>query len=234
MTLTDEPTTSPSIPALMRRPSLARAPACRVVDTSSRTNSMLRGELRRLGYSGVVRYVPLPGVNPALDITAEELDGILGDGMGSWWVGHPRNPGWRPGAHDPEADALHAVQFAKAAGYVPGTHGFADAEGMSSATTEVEAVLYYREFCHVVVSEGFSSGIYAGYDDALNAVDLYEVPDATSYWSDSANRRVAVRGTAVLQGAQFSVLGVPVDPDVIRPDLKGETPYWTVASATSA
>ena len=226
-----EPTTNPAIPAAMRKPTLARVPpGCRVVDTSSRTTSMLRAELRRLGYVGVVRTVPLPGNSPSLDISPEELDGILSDGMGSWWYQHPRYPGWRPGACDPEADALHAVQWAKAAGYVPGTHGFGDAEGMAAATTEAEAILYYRAWTHVLISEGFSAGMYAGYDDALTAVDLYELPDVTAYWSDLANRRVAVRGTSVVQEAQITVLGVPFDPNSVRSDAKGETPYWTLAA----
>jgi hypothetical protein len=195
---------------------------------------MLRAELRRQGFLGVVRYVPLPGNNPALDITANELEAILADGMGSWWVQHVRFPGWRPGACDAEADARHAVEFAKAAGYAPGTHGFADAEGMAASTTEAEAVAFYRAWTRVLVAEGFSAGMYAGYDDALTAVDLYELPDATSYWSDMAKRKVAVRGTAVVQEAQVTILGVPFDPNVVAPDFKGETPFWTVAAQPNA
>jgi Domain of unknown function (DUF1906) len=216
------------IPAPSRK--IARAPVCRVVDTSSVTTSLLRAELRKLGYVGVIRTVPLPGNSSTLDISPGELDAILSEGMGSWWYQHPRLPGWRPGACDPEADALYAVKFAKAAGYAPGTHGFADAEGMSALTTESEAILYYRAYCHVLVTEGFSAGIYAGYDDAMNAVDLYEIPDATSYWSDAAKRKVATRGTAVGQEPEVKIMGVPIDPSVIAPDLKGETPFWTVAS----
>lgn len=233
MTLPPDADTSPAIPAAMRRPTLARAPSCRVVDTSSRTNSMLRGELRRLGYAGVIRYVPLPGVNPALDITAEELDGILGDGMGSWWVQHCRYPGWHPGLCDPEADALHAVQFAKAAGYAPGTHGFVDAEGMATGTTEDEAFAYNTAWCHVVVSEGFSAGIYVGYQQPQSAASLYAIHDASSYWSDMGHRVVAQRGCAVHQEAEIHVLGVSFDPNTIGPDLRGETPLWTFAGVAS-
>jgi hypothetical protein len=101
---------------------------------------------------------------------------------------------------------------------------------MATGTPEAEAFRYYQAFGHVVASEGFSFGMYAGYDDALNAVDLYEIHDATSYWSDAAHRRVAVRGIAVQQEPQIAILGVPFDPDTVAPDNEGETPFWTIAA----
>ena len=205
---------------------VAPAPACRVVDTSYRTTAAVRAALTQLGYWGIVRYVPLPGVNWSADIDAEELAGIVADGFGSWWVQHPRFPGWHPRDCDPENDARCAVIFAKRAGYLPGCHGFVDAEGMSADTTAADAFAYNSRWAHVVVSEGYRAGLYDGYSQPETPEELYTIHDVDCYWSDAAHRRVAVRGCAVVQGQQFSLHGVPFDPDIVAPDLLGGTPWW--------
>jgi Domain of unknown function (DUF1906) len=207
------------------------APACRIVDADVKLTAALLDAIQADGSEGVARYVPLPGNNPAGDIDAPELDLVLDHAarFGSFFVQHPRYPGWRPRECDPEADAMWAVKFAVAAGYQPGTTGFVDAEGMSLDTTAPEAFVYNARWTHVLVEEGFRAGVYDGYSTPLTPAGLYEIPDATCYWSDAANRKVAVRGTAIVQGPGFKLLGVPLDPDRIAPDLLGGTPWWTIA-----
>lgn len=202
------------------------APACRVVDTSAKVSKQVRAALTSLGYWGIIRYVPLPGVNPAADIDPDELAGILEEGFGSWFVQHPRYPGWKPREHDAEVDAKWACKFARAAGYPDGVHGFVDCEGMSSDTTHEEAFAYNSRFVHVLVEEGYGGGLYDGYSQPLTPEELYEIPDATCYWSDAANRRVATRGCAVVQGQEFTLLGQKFDPNIVAPDKLGGTPRW--------
>ena len=202
------------------------APVGKFVDASVKLTPTLLDALANRGYLGIVRYVPLPGVDPRADIDAEELEMILAHPARfcAGWVQHPRFPGWRPREHDPEADAQCAVRFARAAGFPSGVHGGNDAEGMSADTTAAEAHLYNCRFAHVVVEEGYRGRLYDGYSEPETPEELYEIPDVTSYWSDAANRRVAKRGCAMVQGPQFELLGVAFDPDEVRPDLLGETP----------
>lgn len=207
-----------------------RAPKCLAFDASEKIGPLLLDELVKREARGIGRYVPLPGVNPALDIDQRELEGILARGLGSWWYQHPRFPGWRPREHDPEVDALHAATFAKAAGYAPLTHGYVDAEGMNSDTTWQEAHFYNSRWTHVIVEEGFSGGLYDGYSEPETPMELYEIHDATSYASDAADRRIAIRGTALVQRPQIKILGVDFDPVDVAPDLIGETPYWSFAA----
>ena len=209
------------------------AHACLAVDTDVKVTPALLDALAEAGYEGIGRYVPLPGVNPGADIDPVELERILSHPkrFGSWFVQHPRFPGWKPRECNPEEDALWAVKFAEAAGYLPGTHGFVDAEGMSDDTTEPESFTYNAQFCHVLVEEGFRAGVYDGYSNHLTPIELYDIEDATAYWSDAANRKVATRGTCVVQGPTFKLIGVPFDPDRVSPDLLGATPFWTQAAA---
>jgi len=204
-----------------------------MVDTDTKiTNGSILDAIANQGYGGILRYTPLPGNNPKDDIDPDELERILTHPARflAGFIQHPRDPGWHPAACNPEADALTSVGWAKAAGYAPGTHGWFDAEGMASPVTEAEAIAYYNPYCHVLVEEGFRAGGYAGYDDALTAVDLYDLHDADAYWSDLAKRKVAKRGTAIVQRATIRILGLPFDPNDVAPDLLGETPYFTQAA----
>ena len=205
---------------------VAPAPAGNFVDASAKMTPLLLDALANRGYLGIIRYVPLPGVDPRADVDAAELAMITAHPARfcSMFVQHPRFPGWKPREHDPEADARHAAQFARAAGYPSGVHGFVDAEGMSADTTAAEAHSYNSRFAHVLVEEGYRAGLYDGYSEPETPEQLYEIHDVDSYWSDMANRRVATRGTAVVQGPQFALLGVAFDPDDVRPDLLGSTP----------
>jgi hypothetical protein len=207
----------------------ARAPSCAAVDTgySLLGRKNVRAELRRLKYLAVGRYVPFAGLHDPSQITRAELDEILADGLASWWIMRVRLPFWKPREHNPEADAIAAVNAAKGAGYAPGTVGYIDAEGMSVDTTSAEAHTYNSRAAHVIVSEGFQGGLYDGFSEPESPIELYETHEVTTYWSDAAHRVIPVRGVAVQQLPQLNILGFPFDPNLVRPDREGETPMWT-------
>jgi hypothetical protein len=208
------------------------APACRAVDTSAKVLSdTLLSEIARLGYQGIGRTVPVLGYPADSEITPGELDRILSHpaGFGSWWYQRPRNPGWRPREHDAEADALFACRCAKLALYPDGTHGFVDAEGMADDTTHAEAHAYNSAWARIAREEGYSlsgAGLYDGYSEPETPVELYEIHDVNCYWSDMANRRVAVRGTAIVQGPEIRIMGVRFDEDFLAPDKLGGSLRW--------
>lgn len=212
------------------------APVCLAFDVSVKLTSVQLDEFARMQAKGIIRYTPLPGVNPAHDIDVQELDAILSHpaNFGTFWVQHPRFPNWAPEEHDPEIDARWACNWAKSAGYEPGTHGFCDCEGMRPDTTEAQAFAYVSKWCHVAVEEGYRAGAYDGYSTPLTPTDYYEIPDATCYWSDLADRKVAKRGVSILQEAQIIVKGIAADPDRIALDNLGGSPFWTVTQQAAA
>ncbi len=191
--------------------------------------------LAAAGVLGIIRTVPLPGVSPADDITAAELAAILAHPARFWvaWYQHPRFPGWDPGLFSGKADATYAADYAHDVGFLDSTTGYADAEGMSSATTEAAAIGYYNDFGSALVAGGVSPGLYAGYDDAMNAVDLYALHDDHTYWSDAGNRKIAMRGTAILQGASKTIGGVKFDLNTVRKDMLGGLPSVMRAGTAS-
>lgn len=202
------------------------APEGKAVDTSYKLRSpAVLPSLTSLGYAGIIRYVPLPGVGASEDIDEEELQRILDSGFWSCFVQHPRFPGWEPRNCSAVADAQTAAKFARAAGYPQGVTGFVDLEGMGLDTIANEAFGYASLWCKVMVEEGYRAGVYVGYNQPMSPEELYEIPDASSYWSDAANRKVATRGTAMVQGQQFTMGAVPWDPDEVRKDQRGDTPW---------
>lgn len=216
----------------------APAPACLAVDTSARLLGLrdVLDELARRGYAGIGRTVPVLGYPADSEVTSGELAFLLEHpaGFGSWWYQRPRYPGWKPRRCNPEADARFACACARAAGYAPGTHGFVDAEGMHADTTAAEAHDYNGRWSHVTREEGFTSegaGLYDGYSEPETPEELYEIADVNCYWSDAANRRIATRGTAIVQRAELVILGIRFDPDELRPDRLGGVLRWTVAAA---
>lgn len=201
-----------------------RMQPCKIVDTSA---ALLLDNIRKVkeaGYAGIVRYVPHTGLAGRRDITAEELGLIVDEGLGALLVQHCRVK-WDPGKHDPEDDATAAVSRAFGVGYALTSHIYVDLEDIVG--TKQATIDYTNRWCTTVKQCGYSAGIYVGFGIPLTAQELWAIHDANTYWSDAGPRRVAVRGFAIKQGAQFSIGGVPFDPDMVFYDQKGETPLWT-------
>lgn len=188
--------------------------------------------LRAAGRLGVARYVPLPGNNPAGDISAEELGRVLGEGLQLLLVQHVRAGDththlWDPGVHSGEDDARAACAAAKAAGYPEGAHLYLDLEAVGG--TKVATVGFCLEWQRIALAEGYRAGLYVGYSVPLSPVDLYELAGFDSYWSDAGRRQVATRGCAIVQGAEVTIGGVKFDLDTMSADGLGGLPMVATA-----
>ena len=200
----------------------------RYLDTDTVCSDTVLDAVVLFGFLGILRYVPLPGVNASDDISTEELERILSRKLRSAWVQHPRFPGWDPASHNGEADALVACNAAKLAGYAEGTTGYLDLEGMPKATVAT-ASKFVKDWIHVAVNEGTRPGIYVGYNIPLSPLELWELAYVHTYWSDAAHRKVAHRGCAIYQGPPISIAGTVFDRDNVAADLLGELPFFTGA-----
>jgi Domain of unknown function (DUF1906) len=208
-----------------------RTPTGRVVDTSTKLSMPgVFDAITGAGYLGVIRYVPLPENEATADIDAVELQAILGAGLGLLLVQHPRYPGWNPSTENGATDAATAIDFARAAGYAKGAHIFLDLEGIAAAATAEATIVFANAWAAAIVNSEYLAGCYVGYDVPLTAVQLYDLHDVNTYWSDDGQRAVATRGFAMKQGAGIKIASVSFDPDVVKPDQKGETPMWMTAA----
>jgi hypothetical protein len=211
-------------------PIVSPAPPCRIVDTNVRLGPDILQQVRVAGYSGVVRYLPLPGVAATKDVHQDEVGSIMEVGLGLLLVQHVRFPHWDPRDHAGAADALAAVQFAQQAGYLAGAHIFLDLEGIVAGTGKATKA-FAEAWATTVTQAGYLAGCYVGFDVPLNPAELFELRKINSYWSDAGPREVAVRGFAIKQHAEIFIAGTPFDPDTVQPDHRGETPIWMIAGS---
>jgi hypothetical protein len=205
-----------------------QATECRFVDTATKLMPPVIAQVAANGYAGVVRYVPLPGNKLDPDIDSKELGSILDAGLALLLVQHVRNPKWNPARHPGEIDAAAAIKVANAAGYLPGAHVFLDLEGISGNAADTKA--FAEAWAAAIVQAGYRAGCYVGYDVPLDAVQLYDLRNIRSYWSDAGTRVVARRGFAMKQQQPSIIIaGVEFDIDTMQPDNLGDTPFWMIA-----
>jgi Domain of unknown function (DUF1906) len=214
-------------------PVVARpAPPGRMVDSREKLTPALLRRLRDHGFSGVVRYLPLPGHHSGRDVDAAEVDAVLGAGLGLLLVQNVRRPHWDPRENSGVDDGIAAAQLARAAGYLPGAHIFLHLEGIVPGTSA--ALRAFAEgWASVVVDAGFQAGCYVRFDVPLSWLELFDLRFFNSYGSDLAPRRVAVRGFAMKQERPVVIDGHKIDPVTIQLDEKGETPHWMISDASN-
>jgi hypothetical protein len=205
---------------------IAQSTPCKIVDTASPVLDGLPAQVKAENYLGLVRYVPLSGVDASKDISPSELQGVLAAGLALMLVQHVRYPGWNPGKCSGDGDATSAIQAAENAGYLQGGHIYLDLEGISGTAADTKA--YAEDWSAAVVASGYCAGCYVGNDVPLNAVQLYDLSNFHTYWSDAGPRQVATRGFALKQHEQIQIAAVGFDPDTLTADRLNDTPFWMI------
>jgi Domain of unknown function (DUF1906) len=192
--------------------------------------------LKAEGFVGVFRYLPLPGNDTSCDLSRDEVQLLLGEGLEIGLVQHvrgrpPYNPEWHPSEHSGATDGAHAATHAlNVCGLPEGAHIFQDLEATDGNAPNVwEYSVAWAE--RGVLYHGFRAGLYVGFSAGLPPRQLYELPH-DSYWSDAAHRLVSVRGCAVNQGKTRRIVGIhgpagdwSLDEDAVRKDQLGQVPY---------
>jgi Domain of unknown function (DUF1906) len=213
------------------------AHACYGFDTDTKLTAKSAAALRAATYEGqaiefAIRYVSI-GQESDDDITAEEVDIILGANLALLLVQHVRNPGWVPSTAQGKIDGTQAAKNAAAVGYAKGCHLIVDLEGVLPGTSAAVVVQYVNAWADAVIATGYQAMVYVGYDTMLTPEQLYEdLPNVHAYWSDFGDREVAIRGFMMKQLTDTVDLeGVGIDPDKIMADNKGALPVWMVAQA---
>src|SRR6202789_3267989 len=145
---------------------------------------------------------------------------------------HVMQRGGAPRRQRGQAHGAAEERNAKAAGYLPAANLWQDLEGVSSTSKPQDVIDYCNEWGNAVIAAGFLHGLYVGYDAILSAQELYALPTVRSYWSDFGNRSVAIRGFAMKQLTNDTVipdLPFPIDLDLVHADMLGARPTWMMA-----
>jgi hypothetical protein len=197
------------------------------------TAAILQAVVDETDAEGVWRYVPLPGNDPADDITLRELARICatrkrdGQLLQCGLVQHCRRPELNDlTAHPSDVDAAAAFEHARAVGYPEPAHIGLDFEGLAQIPRNTRAVCirWAIGWQSRLIAASYAALLYHGYGVPLSALDLFELPGFNQYWSDAGDRPVATRGNSIVQGAAVTIGGCPFDRNVIKADHRGDVP----------
>lgn len=173
-----------------------------------------------VGFFG--RYVPLPGVNPAADISRAELALLAPKGPVVLFQ-HVRFDHWIASAQQGADDASHAVSFARDAGYAPvvgydAPHLIKDCEAVGNPGPACVAAT--QAFHDVVGAASYGPSAYRGFDPGLTDAEFAALgcPLASS---TPVNKPPPGRGFAYCQVRQVVIDGQAFDVAWHRADLAG-------------
>jgi hypothetical protein len=154
-------------------------------------------------YDFAVRYVPRSVRHPQ-DLTAAEVDVILGSGLGLMPVQHveaAEPPWWIPSGQKGGRYGSTAASAAIACGIPAGVNLWCDLEGVDPHASSSLVMDFCKRWYKSVAAAGFLPGLYVGYNPGLSPSQLYSLP-FTHYWSAynlNADQFPAVRGVQMKQ-----------------------------------
>jgi hypothetical protein len=210
-------------------------------DINSKLTFARAVSFRDAGYRFAIRYVPRHVSNPA-DIDAHEAANILKAGLGLMLVQHvlqenKDGSGWFPTAALGEQYGAFAALSANLAGYRQGGMIWLDLEGVNRHAKPDDVVAYCNNWFNRVGYQGFTPGVYVGYDAGLDASALYQKLRFEHYWSAynlDHDKYPAKRGVQMKQHVEQSLTGVKFDPDEVQADNFGGLPLMHVDNEWTA
>jgi hypothetical protein len=181
------------------------------------------------GYSFIIRYIPrADGSNSGGDLSNAEANIILNAGLGLMAVQHVSKDNWHPTAELGTAYGTHAANYAKQVGLPVGINIWVDLEMVDTSANKADVIAYCKAWYDAVHAAGYIPGIYLGYQIVIDGHDAYNLP-YIHYWAAYNTDTIpAIRGYQLVQGTQVKVGGIEVDPNTVKTDHKGGTPFMLI------
>jgi hypothetical protein len=179
------------------------------------------------GYKFAIRYVPRVN-RAAYDLTHDEAQMILDNGMGVGVVQHVAGEGWDALAEKGRLYGTTAVEQMTDIGFPKGMCVWCDLEGVNPTDSDQQVIDYCDEWYRAVNGAGFNAGLYVGWRTLLSGVQIHNLP-FRHYWSAfnlNIDEVPSVRGVQMKQEKEKVAHGVRFDPDVASADLIGDRAWF--------
>lgn len=201
-------------------------------DTDQALTAASAKALVATGFRFGVRYLSRTSPQNPGDLSATEVQAILGAGLALMAVQHVSPKGWVPSTALGAAYGTAAAQNAVECVLPPGTSIWLDLEECAPYATSADAIDYVNTWAGVVAGGGYLPGLYEGANQPISGDDLYWRLRVTSYWkSASTVPAIPYRGHCMVQAlAPSPVAGIAVDRNVVMADGFGGLPKWVVAA----
>jgi len=178
----------------------------------------------KAGYLSVGRYIPRTPALAKGNLTALEIEVLLTAGLSIFCVQHVAEDNWMPSAALGTQYGQYGATYAKAIGLPAGVSIFLDLEMVNTGATVEQITDYCNEWFNEIQLEGYTAGLYVGWQTGLSSQQLYDLP-FKSYWRGyNADIAVATRGYQILQAPAKNLNGISFDPNEIWTDKLGGLP----------
>jgi hypothetical protein len=221
-------------------------PGSRGFDTDTPLTSCTAKAFHEAGFRFAIRYLSLGATEQPGDVTAEEVQAILGEGLTLMAVQHVPEPGWRPTAPLGEEYGANAACNAHSAGLPPGMNIWLDLEGVNSGSPASQVSSYCNAWFEQVSAAGYFPGLYVGAGAVLDEEQLNAL-QVNFFWKSGRNTGsqqpgscfeylYPEKGYCMVQSISGTaqIDGVSYDSDVIKKDNCGDTPLWLARAVRSA
>jgi hypothetical protein len=218
------------------------APAgARGFDTDTQLTSNTAAAFAAAGFRFAVRYLSLGPVEQSGDLTASEVQDIVGAGLALMAVQHAPESGWIPTAQLGEQHGNNAARNAQSAGLPSGMNIWLDLEGVNSGAPASNVSAYCNAWFSKVADAGYVPGLYVGTGSILSGEQL-DALEVNYFWKSGCDAGAQdqgscfeysypMKGYCMVQSisGSASLDNVAYDFDVIQQDNCSETPHWLAA-----
>ncbi|TRX35529.1 DUF1906 domain-containing protein [Flavobacterium sp. ZT3R18] len=197
-------------------------------DTDTVVSASQANYFKRIGYSFCIRYLSLANGQQSGDLSFNEANDILKEGLALSAVQHVDSAGWTPTKSLGTIYGKNAASNAISVGLPLGMNLWCDLEGIATGTLSQNVIDYCNAWYSAVQKGGYIPGIYVGANSILSGSQLYEDLEFQHYWKSSSSvPAISNRGYQLVQSLENKNSdNLRIDTDTTQNDELGDSMVW--------
>jgi hypothetical protein len=196
-------------------------------DLNQPLTASMAAQFKSAGNAFAIRYIPRTAALVKGNLTAGEIEIILGAGLNLMAVQHCALPGWEPNAALGGQYGQYAATYSQSIGLPAGMNIWLDLEGVGPLVKAEDVIAYCEAWFTAVSAAGYIAGLYIGFGSGLTPKELYDLKGVEHYWSAyNYTDGLPTRGFQIKQHDQQSLNGIQYDPNTLQADQLGGLPVW--------
>jgi Domain of unknown function (DUF1906) len=195
-------------------------------DLNQPLTASMAAQFKSAGHSFAIRYIPRTAALVKGNLTAAEIEIILGAGLNLMAVQHCALPGWEPNAAMGGQYGQYAATYSQSIGLPARMNIWLDLEGVGPLVKAEDVIAYCEAWFTAVSAVGYVPGIYVGWNIVITDQQLYDLPFAHYWRAYNCEQVVLERGYQIVQHPQQTLDRINYDPNTLVADGMGGLPVW--------
>lgn len=200
-------------------------------DSDAVCSASTAADLYIAGVRFLLRYLSRTSPQNSGDLSVSERLAIMASGLAVGYVQHVPLTGWMPSQSRGQAYGKAAVANLRQIEASLGVSVWRDWEGVLGQASLADCIADINAWNSAIAAGGYVPGIYVGFNQILDASDLYWRLTCKHYWQSASSVPVPViRGYQMIQSlAPSPVPDYDWDRDVVMADALGGLPIWDIS-----